>query len=241
MPGKSLNLLAPNHLANTHNLRMEDGIIIAEGDDPFMVFRPRALVGYGCYAAVLDIEEINGDIRPRLYLNSGRGFTQQSSDIMRRTAPGHYRLYFFTRKKVQAIRFDPSDFGCEFKLRRFVIRRVSPLAFLARVLRNGEDPGLERPKLGRAGKAALRIARSGLSYERVEGSSRNTDRDAQFARWQTLYDYDAAQEAVYRAAVDELAAPPLISVIVPVYNTPADLLAAVIASVKTQIYPNWEL
>ncbi len=241
MTGKAVNLLEPNHLSNTHNVRMENGVIIADGDDPFMVFRPKALMGFGCYAADLDIEEINGDIRPRLYVNSGGGFTQRSSEIMRRTSAGHYRIYFCAVGKVRAIRFDPSDFGCEFRLRQFIVRRVSPVTFFARVLRNGENPGEEKPKFRRLRKAATKIVRSGLTYERVEGLGRNDDRDLQFARWKSIYDFDETQEAACREAVAALATKPLISVVMPVYNTPVRLLEEVVASVKAQIYPNWEL
>jgi glycosyltransferase involved in cell wall biosynthesis len=43
------------------------------------------------------------------------------------------------------------------------------------------------------------------------------------------------------ATGDDLAAKPLVSVLMPTYNTPRDMLDAAIASVRAQTYPHWEL
>ena len=44
-----------------------------------------------------------------------------------------------------------------------------------------------------------------------------------------------------RAEIEALVSPPLISIVLPVYNPPRDFIAAAIASVQSQIYENWEL
>jgi glycosyltransferase involved in cell wall biosynthesis len=44
-----------------------------------------------------------------------------------------------------------------------------------------------------------------------------------------------------RYKVDTLKRKPLISVVMPVYNTPAQFLSRAIESVRDQVYPNWEL
>ena len=51
---------------------------------------------------------------------------------------------------------------------------------------------------------------------------------------------DAARSAI-RGRLDALAEQPLVSIIFPVYNTPASYLRAAIESVLAQIYTNWEL
>ena len=63
-----------------------------------------------------------------------------------------------------------------------------------------------------------------------------------YARWiarnDTLTDAD---RAAIRAQIDAMRDPPLISVIMPVFNTDEAALRQAIASVLVQIYPHWEL
>lgn len=60
--------------------------------------------------------------------------------------------------------------------------------------------------------------------------------------WRSIF--AAEDEVTLQRQRDEIAGwdqPPLISVVMPVYNTPLDLLAAAIASVRQQTYPHWQL
>lgn len=63
-----------------------------------------------------------------------------------------------------------------------------------------------------------------------------------YARWLHLYD-PASPAALQelRAAVAALPSPPLISVLMPVYNTPVEWLRRAVESVQAQVYENWEL
>jgi GT2 family glycosyltransferase len=63
-----------------------------------------------------------------------------------------------------------------------------------------------------------------------------------YANWIKLYDRLSRQDRRrIRAHIEALPFRPLISVIMPAYDTPAALLSAAIASVRAQLYPNWEL
>ena len=53
--------------------------------------------------------------------------------------------------------------------------------------------------------------------------------------------YDVAQQALMRRHIAEMAYKPMISVLMPTYNTPAWALKLAIESVRNQIYPYWEL
>ena len=66
--------------------------------------------------------------------------------------------------------------------------------------------------------------------------------DGTYQMWIDLYDTrdDAARRRI-ESQVRALAHRPKISVIMPVYNTPVDLLRSAIDSVRHQIYPEWEL
>lgn len=77
------------------------------------------------------------------------------------------------------------------------------------------------------------------------GAAMNAAEAAQRQTYQEWLDYEA-QHAVEdsRKALDDIAAmgqKPLISVLMPVFNPPEALLRKAIASVRSQLYPNWEL
>lgn len=62
---------------------------------------------------------------------------------------------------------------------------------------------------------------------------------AEYRRWIAKFEPSAADLA--RQRTHRFARTPKISVVVPVYNPPAEFLEAMIASVREQTYPNWEL
>ncbi|MDB5311349.1 MAG: glycosyl transferase family 2 [Gemmataceae bacterium] len=61
----------------------------------------------------------------------------------------------------------------------------------------------------------------------------------EYRRWIRKYEPDAAE--LKRQRGHKFARAPKISVVVPVYNPPAGFLEAMIASVREQTYPDWEL
>jgi glycosyltransferase involved in cell wall biosynthesis/SAM-dependent methyltransferase len=75
------------------------------------------------------------------------------------------------------------------------------------------------------------------------GSAANSAEHSQdYAEWIRLYDTidDDDRRAIARA-IAEMNDPPLISVVMPVYETPEVYLRAAIDSVRQQLYPQWEL
>ena len=63
-----------------------------------------------------------------------------------------------------------------------------------------------------------------------------------YERWVARYDtLDDADRAAINTHIEQLADPPVISVIMPAYDTEESLLRAAIASVQGQLYPHWQL
>ena len=63
-----------------------------------------------------------------------------------------------------------------------------------------------------------------------------------YPEWVARYDtLDDDRQAAIGLQVDALADPPTFSVILPVHDTPAELLRDAIDSVRAQLYPHWEL
>jgi len=63
-----------------------------------------------------------------------------------------------------------------------------------------------------------------------------------YAEWVRRYDTltDADREKI-KARISQMTNTPLISIVMPVYNPPLDMLEKAIQSVQAQLYPNWEL
>lgn len=93
------------------------------------------------------------------------------------------------------------------------------------------------------GRQAMSILRAdGAEGLRRFLSSRSREGRLAYGEWidryDTLTDGDRARMS---ADIARLSEPPLISVLLPVYNTPETLLRQAIDSVRRQIYPHWEL
>ena len=69
----------------------------------------------------------------------------------------------------------------------------------------------------------------------------NADFDAKYNRWVLQHYPDAVDFAKMRSEIKTMKYTPLISVVIPVYNTPEELFRETIASVESQAYENWEL
>ncbi|HVY19443.1 MAG TPA: glycosyltransferase [Bauldia sp.] len=70
----------------------------------------------------------------------------------------------------------------------------------------------------------------------------HADSKSGYARWIETTDYQAGRDRKRLIkAIKALPSKPLISVVMPVYNPPAEFLEAAIASVLMQVYANWEL
>lgn len=87
----------------------------------------------------------------------------------------------------------------------------------------------------------LRLERFG-ALRNYGQARRTTDNQIAYAEWIAAFDYDPERDrSRYEARLDALKRRPLISVLMPVHETPAEHLEAAITSVLGQIYPHWEL
>ena len=134
-------------------------------------------------------------------------------------------------------------------------RVTAPLRMVSRRLKrwsgfaSGITGAIRRSARARGGLGGLtsRV----LSIARTEGLRGLTTRltraggpssAKQYQAWVHQFDsIDDAKRALIRKRIDTLPHKPLISVVVPTYNSDERLLREMIASVRAQIYPNWEL
>lgn len=99
-------------------------------------------------------------------------------------------------------------------------------------------------------KLVLRKYEEGWSWKAVlqrilseaQNSSFRGIQPSEYFEWQERFEKLTVQDlSAIRKQIQELQDPPLISLLMPVYNTAPDLLRQAIDSVRNQIYPHWEL
>jgi glycosyltransferase involved in cell wall biosynthesis len=236
-----IDLLGAYRTIGTNDLTREGDFWRASGTDPYLVFRIDGTANRGALIIELDIQVLEGRIYPRVYFQKGEGFSQQASELMRRTGMGHYKLTAYLTEASNMLRLDPAESACAFRIRQFSIRRTTPATFFMRTLRNGANKGEEKPKFGRVMRAIRQALKTGIAFETIEGGKTEKPADSRYLRWINYFDYSEEDRSSVEARIEYLAAKPLISVLMPVYNTPETLLDDAIASVATQIYDNWEL
>ncbi len=104
-------------------------------------------------------------------------------------------------------------------------------------------PAPLRGGLRRSGGLALAAATGRLGRARRDASPGQTRRqETHYQRWAREYDtLDDRDRMAIRTEIVTLASHPLISVVIPVFETDPDYLRAAIGSVQAQLYDNWEL
>ncbi|MCY3024580.1 MAG: glycosyltransferase, partial [Planctomycetota bacterium] len=141
---------------------------------------------------------------------------------------------------VRAIRFDPLAARGRFRIEHFSIETVPPYLAVLRSLR-AKVTELSAP--GRITRA-LRIGTGLLLRGQLGEFKRKLLSNKPGADLLPAWDFpvltDTDRERM-RAAAASLPDPPLLSVLLPVYNTPEQYLRLAIESVLKQIYPHWEL
>lgn len=125
---------------------------------------------------------------------------------------------------------------------RVVISEIGTLQivgyfFRRYVLRSLRDP----VALWRKARKALVLLREGGPVA-LRAKLFNDSLSSNYHEWVRRYDTLSAQDlSAARSSCDSLRARPLISVIMPTFNTPPALLRAAIDSVREQVYDRWEL
>lgn len=222
---------------------------LANGHDPRFAceFEPGKWPQGGWYALDMDIEA-QGDplVQPVLYPDYGAGLLEEARlempFVQDPTLAGLSVVRFVDR--VHSLRFDPSIAPGQFSLGRARLRRLSRLRAAIRMTRAlMKLTPTFAAKIGVLGDLWRHYSVDGARgmaewlYHRYSRcvAFREENGDA-YQNWINQYD-GTAGDAVSRV----LTRKPLISVVMPVYNTPEKWLRKCIDSVIAQTYPNWEL
>jgi GT2 family glycosyltransferase len=206
----------------------------------------------GCYVLTIGNLAADGPMEdPHLLLDTGCGFEMADRiDVDHDPATGAGRAVFATVRPAAGLRFVPSLERGTLTCADVTLRHQPLWQWrLGRVWSAGGKALRSRGNVVRAARLLARALRSGgLSGLRgalgaaVRTVEESAHRGTTYARWVALYD------TLSPAALADLAAEgasmgdgPVISVLMPVYDPPAELLAAAVESVRAQLYPRWRL
>jgi len=151
-----------------------------------------------------------------LYVDKGDGMSEQNAVWLRVDANGKVDQTMSLPWTLRAVRFDPIAFPGPFSLDNFTLT-VDEAS-----LRFGETNAAALVQPDTAETAGAAIA---PTYE----------------RWVALNEVAAERYPTLAESMQQWHRQPLISIVMPTYNSPAEYLRKAIDSVRDQVYTNWEL
>ena len=185
----------------------------------------------------------------KLYLDMGAGYSEDHVIALPVTRRGYVREVVRLPDGVRGLRLDPTEASgylvCEWMSIQAIGRFEALMRRLGRVVydyhrfsrheetRQAAQAGLREPLL----KGQLQAAYAQSATMRIPSQGN----ESLTGLW---HSYQAQLHAALprlQAQAQAVVTRPLISVLVPTYNTPPRLLSAMVQSVKAQVYPHWEL
>lgn len=206
-----------------------------------MLFNPALKQGY--YEFTFEYSLIVGEAKDaKLYLDSGNGYNESEIVLLPKSAKNKIEVVFFANKNVKRIRFDfTEEAGIVFTVKCLLLKKISKLSLFGKlsevvaVQNNNEHHLINYLKT-----AAILFRKNG--DEVINQLNGSTWGRLNYQKWVEAHDTLDNRELIdIIAEQQQFHYRPLISIILPTYNTPAKWLAECIDSVINQAYPNWEL
>ena len=220
----------------------------SRGGAPCFVLQPRHSafpLGWVRIRVLLDGES-GQNIRPGIYVDSGEGFGGE--EYLRLPKPSHGIIDLVVRlqNRVSALRFDPIGAYGKFHFGGITIQEMGELEAGLRIAIHHTRIFFSSAKsLGQLINKIISLWRDGgirkivnFIVQRYRAQVAANDYEYLVSQDDTLSDVDRGS---IRKRIEVLAHQPLISVVMPVYNTTEKWLRQAIESVRRQLYPNWEL
>ena len=214
---------------------LDGGRFRSTGIDPqFALNTPRSRMPCGWALVSIEIKESSLPLRPVLYALGAPDGREVAEFRLPMKRGGVVESLIRLPDHVAALRFDPINQPAIFSLGTFRIYEVGKVQILLKALR-------------RYPRAFIK----GLPYLRKHGllaaknrviKSLSPDTEMTYETWVALYDTITERDVTaIKRHIATLRVTPLISVVMPVYNTRPQYLRKAIDSMIGQIYPNWQL
>ena len=231
------------------------------GIDSQIEFSIKTFIGSTSVLAELRIEAEchNEKLTPKIYLDYGIGFDEDLAFKMTSDGINAWVSYIPTPQILRRARLDLTETPADVVLHSIIAQRANLTRAVGRIF-SREAPFLKAVARGKVEHAVARLTHAapriahgdeilnnvllaevvaaGLNYVSDNDLRRNDDYLAWIARHETLTREDRDWMETKTAA---FATRPILSVLMPVYEPPLDLLDEAIASLQRQTYPYWEL
>jgi O-antigen biosynthesis protein len=191
------------------------------------------------------IDRKGSNFTAHLYVDSGNGYSEQTGIAIPATRKGKVKHVFRLPKYVRELRWAPMQSAGIINHTPIVICKISQFERIIRMFLWVSFDLWKFRKSSQMRNHGLSLATLLFNLQGAYGASAKLrfnfappSYEAFIKKYDTLHEADttAIQEhmKVFRHK-------PLISVIMPVYNTPERFLLRAIESVRNQLYPHWEL
>ena len=217
------------------------GEFVSTSDDPQLLIRPEkggflsGSVEVRCWL-VGEQEEYP----LRFYYDIGNGFNERDAFSMEAITNSVSHAKVDLPAGIKAMRFDPGVKPGKITIKEFDLQNISTLTIFRKLWADNKHKidGVDS-LLKMIGKAFDVIRNGGFgaledrAYPNMNGS---------YQQWISRYDMlTNADHNKIKREISNFSLQPLISVVMPTYNTNPELLRQTIQSVRNQLYPNWEL
>ncbi|MFP3797512.1 glycosyltransferase [Paraburkholderia sp. SIMBA_027] len=211
---------------------------VSTGADPQVAVAPHWTgLRPGWAVLTVDMDSSEASLNPVLYAFHGADGGQVASYAMPGYGKGREKRLIVLPPDVRSLRFDPTDRrDVRFHLKDVSVRNVGKLGLVREgyaALSPAQRAGVWRALFSGKLQLVKTLVRSGIVGKYDKG---------EYRAWVETYDTLTPEDLVrLRQLGDELPNKPLISVVMPVYNTRPKYLRKALDSVIAQTYPNWEL
>ena len=208
--------------------------------DPWLILRPTgdALTG-DLIRLRFRTTMASGAVMSRLYLDYGQGFSEANSIGLFPDPQGYQHAMIAAPQKVIAMRWDPSAEEGQGTIGMMEAHPMSVETYLEHELQV-DGPEKASHMMERLTNEANSVPNAPLAMTLTRLLSPTVD--ASYAAWILRNEpQGTAGRILMRKQLANLSINPVISIIVPTYNTPEALLVQMIESVREQVYPNWQL
>ncbi|MGH7962842.1 MAG: glycosyltransferase, partial [Candidatus Binatia bacterium] len=229
-------------LEPVQDLTLQDGEFHSTGHDPqIFLYSSHKRLPSAWVVIAYDTETYEQPLDPRLYVDSGSGFSEDHQLALPFRTKGRVEWRVRLPNRVCALRLDPLSMPGRFALRDMTIQELGTFQVVATLLWSHLQPVMSQPR------QLLRQIRKAWTILRTNGFNALQHRlfapgAADYQQWVVAYDtLTGTDRALISRAVERLTYRPLISIVMPTYNTPEKWLRRAIESVRNQLYPHWEL
>jgi glycosyltransferase involved in cell wall biosynthesis len=219
----------------------EVGHFVSLDQDPQLILEltnGKVKSGWMNLTLLLELPENHSDTV--FYFDNGQGFKESNKTTIPLFNNELTETQFEIPTGTKRIRFDPCDCTGEFRIKVFNLKPITQISLLRKAIKSSTRNITSIQSLVSITKKGYSLLKTGglnaLAEKIYDPSSES------YTLWVKRYDtLNEADRFAIKKSVSTFTYTPLISVVMPTYNTQEKWLRAAIESVQAQLYENWEL